>query len=151
MPIQKVDVESGISAMSFDLKELSRKLGRRAFKRFSIPGAVIFWVQGRQEPFPESSSPLSDISRGGLSFLANEPPPIGSDISLRIVLPKNKETLDLSGRVVYTLLRSPRLTYRYHIEVDLQTLEQSESGASPETQTIEAFEHKYGKRRKNIS
>jgi hypothetical protein len=137
--------------MSLDLKELSRKLGRRAFKRFSIPGAVVFWIQGCQEPLPESGSPLSDISRGGLSFLSNEPPAIGSEISLRIVLPQNQETLELSGHVIYALLRGPRLTYRYRIGVDLKSFEPSQGGNSPDVlKTIEALERKYGKRRKSI-
>jgi hypothetical protein len=135
--------------MDFVLKDLGRKLGRRAFKRLTIPGAVVSWMLDGQESFPDARWPLSDISRAGLSFLTNEPPAIGSAVSLRIFLPQNKETLELHGSVVYSIARGPRLTYRYRVGVESKAFAQLEAENSPQLlKIIEASEPKYGKRSK---
>ena len=136
--------------MDFDLKDLSRKLGRRAFTRLTVPGAGVSWMMYGQESFPDDRWPLSDISRAGLSFLTNEPPAIGSEVSLRIFLPQNNETLELHGNVVYCIPRGPRLTYRYRVGVESKTLAQLEADNSPQLfKIIEESERKYGKPKKN--
>jgi Tfp pilus assembly protein PilZ len=136
--------------MDFVLKDLGRKLGRRAFKRCTVPGAVVSWMLEGQESFPDLRWPLSDISRAGLSFLTNEPPAIGSDVSLQIFLPQSNEGLELHGRVVYCIPRGPRLTYRYRVGVESETLAQLEADNSPQLlKIIEASERKYGKRKRN--
>jgi len=132
--------------MDFVLKDLGRKLGRRAFERLTIPGAVISWMLDGQESFPDARWPLSDISRAGLSFLTNEPPAIGSNISLRISLPQNNEILELQGDVVYCMARGPRLTYRYRVGVESKAFAQLEADNSPQLiKIIEASERKHGK------
>jgi Tfp pilus assembly protein PilZ len=137
-------------SMRLNLNELSRKFGQRAFIRFTVPGAAVSWMPQGQESFSETSMPLSDISRGGLSFLANEPPAIGSDIFLHIFLPQNKETIELLGRVVYANPRGPGLIYRFRVGVELKTFAPSEGGNSPHSlKVIETFEWKYAKRRQD--
>ena len=136
--------------MDFVLKDLGRKLGRRAFKRLTIPGAVVSWMLKGQESFPDTQWPLSDISRAGLSFLTNEPPAIGSEVSLRVFLPQSNETLELHGSVVYSIPRGPRLTYRYRVGVESKAFAQLEAENSPQLlKIIEASERKYGKQKKN--
>lgn len=134
--------------MNFDLQQLRRKLGRREFDRFTIPGAVVSCMRTGQESFPDARCPLSDISKAGLSFLTNEPPDIGSSVSLRVFLPQDQEALELSGIVVYCIPRGPRLTYRYRVGVESNILSQFEGEKSPKLlKTIEDSERKHGKRK----
>jgi hypothetical protein len=135
--------------MDFVLKDLGRKLGRRAFERCTIPGAVVSWMPEGQESFPDAKWPLSDISKAGLSFLTNQPPDIGSVVSIRIVLPQNKETVELQGNVVYSIPRGPRLTYRYRVGVASKAIAQLEAAHSPQLlKIIEASERKHAKANK---
>jgi hypothetical protein len=135
--------------MDFVLKDLGRKLGRRAHERCSVPGALVSWMLEGQESFPDARWPMSDISRAGLSFLTNEPPEIGSTVSIRIFLPQN-ETIELNGSVVYSLPRGPRLTYRYRVGVESKAIAQLEAEHSPHLlKIIEASERKNAKAKKN--
>jgi hypothetical protein len=136
--------------VSANLKELSRRFGQRAFVRFTVPGAAVSWMPDRKEPFAEAGMPLSDISRGGLSFLSNEPPIIESEIFLQIFLPQNNETLELLGRVVYSIPRGPGLIYKYRVGIELKSFIQPERENSPHPlKVIEAFEWRYAKRRRD--
>jgi hypothetical protein len=135
--------------MSFNIHELSRKLGRRAYSRFIIPGAAIFWKTVGQKSFSDQNSPLSDISRGGLSFLTNDPPSVESEVALSILLPKTKEKVELFGKVKYSTLRGPRLTYTHRVGVELWPFDNSDNCNSLQTlQQIEALEKEYGERKK---
>jgi Tfp pilus assembly protein PilZ len=130
--------------MNLHLKQLSRKFGQRAFVRFSVPGAAVSWMPQGQNSFSETAMPLSDISRGGLAFLANEPPKIESDIFLHIYLPQTKETLELIGRVAYSIPRGPGLIYKYRVGIQLKSFVQSEVSGSPHPlKVIETFEWRY--------
>jgi len=136
--------------MDIDLQALGRKLGRRNHDRFNIPGAIVSWMFTGQKSFSDKTSPLSDISRGGLSLLTNDPPTVGSDITLRIFLPQKTRTFDLLGKVIYSASRGPRLTYGYRIGVELMPFAQTEGCNSLQSlNMIEALERTYGKRRKN--
>ncbi len=136
--------------MSFALKELSRKFGQRAFIRFAVPGAAVSWMPQGENSFTEADMPLSDISRGGLSFLANNPPEIGTEIFLQIFLPQNSETLELLGRVVYSNSRGPGLIYRYRVGIEVKSFVQSGDANTPHPlKVIEAFEWKYAPRRRD--
>jgi hypothetical protein len=136
--------------MIFNFQELGRKFGRRAYYRFYIPGAAVAWKPLNQAYFSDRKFPLSDISRGGIAFLKNEPPSVESEISLLILLPPRKsETLELLGIVKYSIPRGPRLTYKYRIGVEFRQFEASESSNSLQSLTqIKAFERKYGNRKK---
>jgi hypothetical protein len=134
--------------MNFDLQHLRRMLGRRTFGRFTIPGAVVSCMWNGQESSPDARWPLSDVSRAGLSFLTNAPPDVGSDVSLRVFLPQDNEALELSGIVVYCIQRGPRLTYRYRVGIESETLRQFQGENPPQLlKKIEASERKYGKRK----
>jgi hypothetical protein len=100
-----------------------------------------------QDSFPDETMPLSDISRFGLSLLANTPPEVNSVVSLRIILPKQNESLDLIGKVVYAIFRGPGLTYEYRVGIELNPFSASEGDNPPELQQkIEELEQTYGKR-----
>ncbi len=134
--------------MNFDLQQLRRMLGRRTFKRFAVPGAVVSCVWSGQGSSSDARWPLSDISRAGLSFLTNEPPDIGSNVSLRVFLPQDNEFLELSGSIAYCIARGPRLTYRYRVGVESKTLAQLERDQAPNLlKKIEASEKRYTKRK----
>jgi hypothetical protein len=132
--------------MYFDFQELGRKLGRRAHKRFIIPGAVLSWKLEVQDGYSNPKLPMSDISQGGLSFLADNPPSVESDIFVKIWLPPRKlETLELTGKVKYSIPRGPSLTYGYRIGVELRSFEEKDgSNSLQKLAKIEALEKKYG-------
>ena len=133
--------------MKSSLHKLGKKFGRRVHDRFSIQGATISWKYLDHDSFPEETLPLSDISRFGLSFLANTPPEVDAIVSLRILLPKNSEILDLTGKVVYAIFRGPGLTYEYRVGVELKPFSENEGDNPLELQQkIEELEQMYGKR-----
>jgi len=133
--------------MKSTLHKIGRKFGKRACERFSIPGATISWVYRGQGTFPEEDTPLSDISRNGLSFLTNDPPEVDSTIHARLQFPKDPGQLELFGRTVYSIFRGPGLTYEYRIGVELSPFSQEEKDNTLESQkVIEQLEETYGKR-----
>jgi len=135
--------------MNLNLQALGRKLGRRAHDRFVVPGAVVSWVPIGQKSIAPETSPLSDISRGGLSLLTNEPTTVGSEITLRLFLPKKTVSLDLLGKVIYCNARGPNLTYGYRIGVELMPFAKTAGCNSLQSlDTIEALERTYGKRKR---
>ena len=135
--------------MNMELQELGRKLGRRRRDRFIIPGATVSWVLAGQQPFPDETSPLSDISRDGVSLLTNDPPTVGAEITIRVFLPQKTENFDLLGKVIYCNPRGPRLTYGYRIGVELLPFAQTDGCNSLQSlDMIEALERKYGKRKR---
>ena len=135
--------------MNMDLQAFGRKLGRRSRERLAIPGAAVSWAPRGQKSFPEETSPLSDISRAGLSLLTNDPLKVGSDIALRIFLPQKSGSFDLLGKVAYCIARGPRLTYGYRIGVQFLPFAASEEGNAPESlAVIEALEQTYGHRKR---
>ena len=135
-------------SMSLNFQEFGRKLGRRSYDRIIIPGAIVSWVLTGQKSFSDQTSPLSDITKGGLSFLTNDPPTVGSEITLRIFLPKKTGTFDLIGKVIYSRARGPRLTYGYRIGVELIPFTQTDGCNSLQSLSmIEALIRKYGKRK----
>ena len=136
--------------MSFTLQRFSRQLGLRARSRFAIPGATVSWMINGQESCPDKSFPLSDISKGGLSFLTNDPPEVKSELLLVIALPKNPDTIQLRGTVAYSTPRGPRLTYAYRVGVEFQPFA-LEDGCNSFTsrEAIEALERIYGRHKRD--
>lgn len=125
---------------------MSRKFGKRAHDRFSIPGATVSWVYRGQGPFPEETTPLSDLSRNGFSFLTNTPPEVNSEIHILISLPRNPGHLELFGKTVYSVFRGPGLTYEYRVGAQLEPFSQDEEENNAESQKdIEELEDLYGK------
>lgn len=133
--------------MKSRIKKIGRKFGRRAHDRFSIPGASVSWTGMDPSASPDETLPMSDISRFGVSFLTNNPPPVSSDVSLRIHLPNQSEHFVLAGRIVYVIPRGPGLTYEYRVGVELKPFSQNEGCNPPPLQEkIEEMERRYGKR-----
>jgi len=131
--------------MSLASQRFGRKLGRRTHNRFVVRGAAVSWVLNGQRPFPDETLPLSDISRGGLSFLTNDPPTAGSEIVLLILLPNKTDTLELLGKVVYSISRGPRLTYGYRVGVEFKPFAESAGcNSRGALDVIEALERRHG-------
>jgi Tfp pilus assembly protein PilZ len=80
--------------------------------------------------------------------LTNDPPTVGSDISLVVLLPAKTQTLELLGTVVYSIPRGPRLTYGYRVGVELKPFAQSDDGNSVESlDMLETLKRTYGSRK----
>jgi hypothetical protein len=129
--------------MSDDVKKASRRFEKRAFTRFTVPGASLSWMPNGQDSFSESDIPLADISRGGLAFLSNNPPTVGSSLFIKIFLPQGKETIELLGRVIYSIPYNPGLIYRYRVGVQVKAL--LDTNASQSMNVIKEYEDKYAK------
>ena len=130
------------------MAHLARKSDRRTHDRFVVPGAAVSWVPRSQEFLPDETWPLSDISKGGLSFLTNDPPTVGLEISLLVFLPTKTQTLELIGTVVYSIPRGPGLTYAFRVGVELKPFAQSDGGNSVESlDVIETLKRFYGRRK----
>jgi hypothetical protein len=135
-------------SMSFNLHEFSRKLGRREYTRFIIPGAAVSWKPAGGKSFPDQMSPLSDISRGGLSLLTNDPPKVGSELAFLVFPPNDSGSIELLGKVRYSVARGPNLTYKYRVGVELKPFEQSKGCNTLQALSqIESLEQKFGKRK----
>jgi hypothetical protein len=133
--------------MNANLNELNCKHNQRAFTRFTVPGATVSWMPNGQNKYSEANMPLSDISKGGLSFLTNEPPEVEADIYIRISLHQGSAPIELIGRVVYASPFGPGLIYKYRIGVEMKKHVQSKDGNGvTSSQVIEAFECKYGQK-----
>ncbi len=134
--------------INLNLQVFGRWLCRRGCDRFNIPGSNVSWALTGQRSFPDETSPLSDISRSGLALLTNNPPTVGSEITLHISTPKKGEPLDMLGRVIYSIARGPGLTYRYRIGIKFIPVAPSNGCNSLQSvNMIEALEQGYGKRR----
>jgi len=136
----------GRNPMGLNLQALGRKLWRRDYNRFNIPGTIVSWASTDPKSFSDETSPLSDISRSGLAFLTNNPPTVGSEIILCISLPKKRGTFDVLGRVIYSVHRGPGLTYIHRIGVKFLPFAQTDGCNSLQSlNMIEALELTYGK------
>jgi hypothetical protein len=134
--------------MSFNFNGLGRKFGQRTNDRIFIPGAAVAWKLSGQKSFPETRSPLSDISIGGLAFLTNNPPDVQSDILILVSLPQKADSFELRGEVKYALTRGPRLTYKYRVGVELRPFKKEDGCNPPQVlDQVKALDKKFGKRR----
>ena len=138
--------------MSLNFHDIGRKFGQRSNSRLFIPGAVMSWKLPGQQSFSETRSPLSDISISGLAFLTNNPPDVGSEISILVSLPQKTDVkidaIELLGEVKYCMTRGPRLTYKYRVGVELRPFEPSDGCNSPQVlEQVKALEKTFGKRR----
>jgi hypothetical protein len=111
--------------MRNSFQEMRRKLGKRAFMRFSVHGASVSWMTVEDKCFPDETSPLSDIATSGLSFLTNNPPTEGSEVFLLLILPRNAENLRIQGKVIYSIHRGPDLTYSYRVGIKFKEFSES--------------------------
>jgi len=129
--------------MSDDVKEASRTFEKRLSVRFMVPGASVSWKPNGRDSFSESDIPLADISRGGLAFLSNNPPTVGSSLFIKLFLPLGKETLELLGRVIYSIPHNPGVIYRHRVGVRVMAL------LDTNPNVIRAYEDKYAKPKKD--
>jgi hypothetical protein len=99
---------------------MAEKMGeRRACERFVIPGAVVDYRREgflRSGKYHEESSPLFDISRGGLRFVSNTLLKAGAKVTVRITLPGGDSPLVLRGDVRWATV-NPGKSYKYQIGI----------------------------------
>jgi hypothetical protein len=74
----------------------NKEAEKRTCKRFEVPGATISY---EFKEYSEESSPLGDMSRGGVKFLSKNPLGINADITLKISVPGERIPLILHGKI----------------------------------------------------
>jgi hypothetical protein len=95
---------------------------QRGRDRFVAPGATISfhyngrWWRGKKSSV-ESRCPVSDLSKGGLSFYSDIPLPSDGKISLTLHLSEGEGAIPLAGRVAYCVPRGIGHDYRYRVGV----------------------------------
>jgi hypothetical protein len=93
---------------------------RRTSVRFVVPGATIKFEASnpRRNGNGISSNeryPVLELSKGGMSFLADQHLSIHSKVSVFFSLPDNESEIRLIGRVVYCVPRGVGHDYRYRV------------------------------------
>jgi len=127
-------------------------LERRACERFVIPGsAITYKIQSlftRNQPFTDSLFPVTDLSKGGLSFLSDNPLKENKNISLLLHISEKESPLQLEGKTAYVGI-NPTGTYRYRIGVKFKPFGTKE-GFNPleNLKRLEDLEKAYGTGRK---
>jgi hypothetical protein len=128
-------------------------LERRTCERFIIPGSTIAYkVHGllkRHQPFTDVRYPVSDVSKGGLSFLADTPLKEEKEVSILLHISEKEDPIQLEGEIAYVSLNTGA-SYRYRIGVQFKPFGTEEGFNSLEyLNRLEALEKTYGAGRKN--
>jgi Tfp pilus assembly protein PilZ len=93
-------------------------LERRVCERFVVPGsAIAYKVQGfftRNRPYTDNLFPVTDLSKGGLSFLTDKPLKEGKALSIILHISEKESSLQLEGKIAYVLI-NPAGSYRYRV------------------------------------
>lgn len=93
-------------------------LERRVCERFVIPGSsVTYKVHGfftRNQPFTESLYPVTDLSKGGLSFLTDNPLKENKEASILLHTSEKENPIQLEGKIAYVVINTAG-SYRYRI------------------------------------
>jgi Tfp pilus assembly protein PilZ len=93
-------------------------LERRACNRFVVPGsAVAYKVHGlftRTQPFTDSLYPVTDLSKGGLSFLTDNPLKENKEVSILLHISEKESPVQLEGKIAYVGI-NPAGSYRYRV------------------------------------
>ena len=126
------------------MREVSKE--RRAHPRFTIPDTTVcFLLSGseRGESAFSKPCPLLDVSKGGVSFLADYSLETGRAISVRLDSPEIEEALRLEGRVVHCRVSEIEAS-QYYIGVRFQPFEGKKGSNSPEAlKVMERLEKAY--------
>ncbi len=77
--------------------------------------------------------------------MTNDPPSVGSNVSLQVTAPQKSENLELLGKVIYCVSRGPRLTYKYRVGVELRPFDQPDGNSLKALRQIEDLEQVFGK------
>jgi hypothetical protein len=97
---------------------------RRKCKRFEVPGTTAsiekkkFFIFGRGAS--GESTPVLNISRGGLLFLSQEIPVIDQRLVVHIYFPNEKKPMKMKARVRWTD-RNPGISYDYMIGIQFDS------------------------------
>jgi hypothetical protein len=95
-------------------------LERRICERFIVPGsAITYRVQRfftRNQPFTNTLYPVTDLSKGGLSFLSDNPLKENKKISLRLHTSEKENPIQLEGKIAYVVI-NPGGSYKYRVGI----------------------------------
>ena len=98
-------------------------LERRTCERFVIPGSTIaYTLHGffkKHQPFPDKFYPVTDLSKGGISFLSDIPLRENKELSVLLNISEKDSPLQLEGKIAYIGLNSG-VSYRYRIGIQFK-------------------------------
>lgn len=100
-----------------------KNLEKRACGRFRIPGATVRTKRAkslfRKSAFGPDSSPLLDLSRGGIRFLTSAKLPLDAAVTIEITIPGEDAPLVFMGHVRwFAPNRDPILRYQFGVQID---------------------------------
>jgi len=100
-----------------------KNLEKRACNRFRIPGATVRTKRPkslfRKATFSSDSSPLLDLSRGGIRFLTSTKLPLDAAVTIEITIPGEDLPLIFLGHVRWFAPHpDPILRYQFGIQID---------------------------------
>jgi hypothetical protein len=119
----------------------------RKCERFIVPGATVTfrtpgWF-GKGKTYPDEAHPVGDLSKGGISFLTDEPPRKGAAVVLLLTLPDEEAPIELSGTVVHSLL-NPGISYRYRVGIKFEPFGVKDGNTSDGLTRLANLEKAYG-------
>ena len=127
-------------------------LERRRCERFVIPGSTIAYkLHGfftKQRAFPDKLYPVTDLSKGGLSFLSDMPLRENKELSILFNIPEKDSLLQLEAKIAYIGLNSGS-SYRYRVGIQFKPFGTKESLNSLDNlNRLEELEKTYSGKRK---
>jgi Tfp pilus assembly protein PilZ len=95
--------------------------------------------------YEEEDCPILDISRGGLSFLAQKNFRVNRRLTMKISIPEENEPLNMRGRIRWTA-PNPGFSYRFQVGVQFDAYGLKKGLNNPVNLTkLEALELTYAK------
>lgn len=101
----------------------NEKLEKRSCGRFRIPGATVRTKRKktlfRKDEYEHESSPLLDLSRGGVRFLTSAKLPLDAPVTIEMTIPGEDAALVVLGHVRWFAPHpDPIFKYQFGIQID---------------------------------
>ena len=98
-------------------------LEKRGCGRFRVPGAIVRTKRKkglfRKEGFSQESSPLLDLSRGGVRFLTSAKLPLDAPVTLEIAIPGEEAPIVALGHVRWFAPHpDPVFRFQFGVQID---------------------------------
>ena len=114
---------------------------RRSCRRFHPQGATVDWQSAADRKRGGMECPIGDLARGGVRFLAPDPPREGTPVSVTVHVPGETAPLVLEGRVVWTFLSGGQL---HQVAVAFEPYGRAPGANDPATlERLVAFEARF--------
>jgi PilZ domain len=99
------------------------KLNKRACGRFRVPGATVRTMRKktlfRKAAYGPESSPLLDLSRGGVRFLTSAKLPLDAPVTIEMTIPGEDTPLVVLGHVRWFAPHpDPIFKYQFGVQID---------------------------------